>query len=260
MRRAARWATLRYVSGRSPKAKRRHLRLAGGKRTAKERSLYLTYRQLARHILASRLAQLLVKTGEQPEGESLDQTVKRLRNEMDPRAVAEKLFALQDRRRLQAQQRATDKALAEARGGDLARAVSAFDKLLALDPDHPLRGRMAKAFQRQADHLLHLGKYDAASMMATKALHLLGGGSTEDARRARAVRLVAEALGRGDEAGAEWRLSRAVELAPSLEVARRRLERLRSARRRSIIVTAGVSAGVGAALLALLLLLRRRWS
>jgi hypothetical protein len=185
VRQAARWAMLRYVSGRPPRVVKRRLKLPGGKQTGSERALYLTYRQLAVHTLVDRLAEALA--GPQPEA-----AVKRsLREEGEPRYLAERLFRLMDRRRAQAQREAVDQAFALARAGKLDPALEAFNRLLAADPFHPRREEIAGFFFRRGRQLHEAGKDERALRLLTKALHLAPQGP--HAPSARACRSAAEA-------------------------------------------------------------------
>jgi hypothetical protein len=94
VQRAARWATLRFLTGRRPKQVKRQLLLAGGRRTDREQALFLTYRQLAKHAVAkSLLQQRGIKLNETTERQ-----LKQLKLEKSARELALLLFQLQDAR------------------------------------------------------------------------------------------------------------------------------------------------------------------
>ena len=113
VRLAARWAMLRYVSGRPPRVIKRRLKLAGGRQTASARTLYLNYRQLASSAIVDRLAQELAAAG----GPSEADLRKRFREEDDPRYLAERLFKHLDQQRELSQKEHLDRALKRADGG-----------------------------------------------------------------------------------------------------------------------------------------------
>lgn len=254
VRRAARWATLRYVSGREPKARKRRLVLAGGRTTQKARSLYYTYRQLAQHQLARRYGEALL-AAKQATG-PLDELVSKLKTEYGARSLAEKLFALQDARRLQAQQAKFEDALQRARKGELGSAVRSLDLVLSRDPEHPHRGRIALVYLQVGKRALRAGRYDKAVLQLSKALLLLAPDDAK-AREARALRLVAEARRDGGPSRL-FRLRRALRLAPQLETVRKEVEQAEGGRRLGTTVAATTAGLAGAGLLLLLLALRRR--
>lgn len=183
VRRAARWAMLRYVSGRPPEAVKRKLKLPGGKQTTKARSIYLTYRQLATHALVDRLAQELHKVESRP----LEEMRRSLRDEVEPRHLAERLFALLDSRRTLSHRAALAAAMEQAREGKLALAIKEFDRQLAVDPYHPRRKELAGFYYRRGCQLLDSGRPRPALALLTKSLHLAPRGDfVGDARRKRA--------------------------------------------------------------------------
>jgi len=176
VRRAARWAMLRYVSGRPPRVIKRKLKLAGGKETTTARALYLTYRQLAQHALLDRLAQE-IQQGSKPPSGSIDEIRRQLNEENEPRHLAERLFALLDRRQKQNREQALALALSRAQAGNLTPALAEFDRQLALDPYHPRRDAMAVFYYRQGEQLQQQGKTRQALALLTKAMHLDPAGS-----------------------------------------------------------------------------------
>jgi tetratricopeptide (TPR) repeat protein len=254
VRRAARWSTLRYASGRKPQARKRRLKLAGGKHTARARSLYYTYRQLVHHQLALLFAKTKAAAAKTPAPTA--EQLSKLKTENDARSLAVKLFRLQDARRRERDKARLSKALARASKGELQLAVGTFDRVLSKDPEHPQRAAIAEIYLRAGQRDLRRGRYKKAALAFAKALLLLPRG---DARRPklRALRLLAEAR-RDGGSSAQWRLQRALALDPSLEQARRQLAKLES-REATNTTIAGVSAGLAAAgLLLLLVALRRR--
>lgn len=266
VRRAARWATLRYVSGRAPKVTKRKLKLAGGRTTTRERALYLSYRQLATHRLAKDLAKL--RAGDRAGDKGLDELVEKYRREYEPRELAEQLFSAYDERRRGRAKERVNKALASLRTGDLESAVKAVDRLATADPDHPARLRMAAVLRRYGARLLQRGRHEAAVVQFTKGLHLLppAGEAGKDAarvtsldRQLRAGRLVAEALGDGrGGAAVEWKLERAVHLDPSSTIARQYLRRYGERDQHGSLIVVSVAGLCAAIVLGLLLVLRRR--
>ncbi|PIE19317.1 MAG: hypothetical protein CSA65_02760 [Proteobacteria bacterium] len=256
VRRAARWATLRYASGRKPQARKRRLKLAGGKHTARARSLYYTYRQLVHHQLALRYAQVRRKATSSKTPPPSAEELSKLKSENDARGLAVKLFALQDAERRSRDEERLRKALARASKGEFQLAVGTFDRVLSKDPEHPQRAAIAEIYLRVGQRELRGGRYAKAALAFAKALLLL---PANDPRRTRlrGLRLLAEAR-RDGGSSAEWRLRRALTLAPGLEQARQQLNKLES-RQGTTTTIAATSAGLaGAGLLLLLITLRRR--
>ncbi|MBW2730883.1 MAG: hypothetical protein JRH20_00735 [Deltaproteobacteria bacterium] len=260
VRRAARWAALRYVSGRPPRAAKRQLKLAGGKKTERARSLYLTYRQLARHELAARLATLEIKAG-RAKGQ-VDAVAETLRREHDGIALAEKLSVATDERRAQAQRQRYEVALKLARTGRRKTAVAQLDRLLALQPEGSERGEIARIYLREGEAQLGLcaegdrACHARAALALGKALALLAPNAASF-RRAEAMRLIAEA-GRDEGSGRRWRLERALMLDPGSELAQKRIDDLRHQHRSSMKVAMSAAGGTSLAALLLLVFWRRR--
>jgi tetratricopeptide (TPR) repeat protein len=234
---------LRYVSGRPPKVVKRKLKLSGGRLTEKERSLYLTYRQLARYAIVERLGE------EQAANREIDK-------EQETRFMAEQLFKLLDRRRQRAHERKVQRALDLARAGRLDEALKIFDRMLTRDPFHQLRAKMAPFYLRRGHQFLEAGKLRRAARLFTKAIHLAGTG--EVARTARARRALAEALASPGEDHQLWRLRAAVMHDPELGAARKALQQAERVQERRVVVVGAVGGGVSLALIIGLLFLRRR--
>ncbi len=253
VRRAARWATLRYVSGRPPRAMKRKLKLVGGRKTQRARSLYYTYQQLATHALATRLAKALSRRRGRPVAELR----KELLSGVEPRHLAERLFAELDREQARGRTRQLKEAVAQARGGKLEAALARFDMILAASPFHKGRAEMAPHYFRQGKEKYDKGKMKQAMLYLTKAIHLAPAG--DFVVQARAMRLVAEAtLAPEGSTVRENRLRQALALDPSQRRAEWELDRLHS-RHRSRLTMAGGVGGVLALVLVfgLTLALRR---
>ncbi len=255
VRQAARWAILRYVSGRRPRVKKRKLKLAGGRETERARLLYLTYRQLATHALAGRLAKETARSGE-----ALKEVKRSYIREHEPRYLAEKLFARFDRRRERARRKEVRTALALGKKGDLKKALVAFDKILAATPDHPSRDEMSPHYYSSGVRLMKAGRVRRAYLLLSKAVLLSPGAKFADDAKARC--LLAEAL---MDPGMpplhrEWKLRRALDLAPGLKDASLALKGLHSRQRQKIFIAGGMGGGVVLCLLLGLTLLWRRFS
>ena len=255
VRQAARWAILRYVSGRRPRVKMRKLKLAGGRETERARLLYLTYRQLATHALAARLAKE-THSG----GTPLDEAKRSLIREHEPRYLAEKLFARFDRRRQLARRKEVQAALEMGKKGKLKGALSSFDKILASTPDHPSRDEMSPHYYTSGVRLMQAGRLREAYLHLAKAIHLSPTAKFVNDARARC--LLAESLMDKEMPALhrEWKLRRALELSPTLEDARLDLKRVHSQQRQRLFIAGGVGGGVVLSLLLGIVLLWRRFS
>ena len=255
VRLAARWAILRYVSGRRPRVVMRKLKLAGGRETDKARLLYLTYRQLATHALANRLAKETTRGSE-----SIAETKRALINEHEPRYLAEKLFSRFDRRRQRARRKDVQAALEMGKKGDLKRALVSFDKILASTPDHPSREEMSPHYYTSGVRLMQAGRLREAYLHLSKAIHLTPAARFVNDARARC--LLAESLMDRDMPALhrEWKLGRAVELSPTLTDARLALKRVHNKQRQRIFIAGGMGGGVVLSLLLGLALLWRRFA
>jgi hypothetical protein len=254
VRRAARWAMLRYVSGRPPKAVKRKLKLPGGKETDRARALYLTYRQLATFALVQQLAEEL--TGAR-EGREVEAKRKALAEELEPRYLAEQLFRLYDERREKAQRDELARAMAASKTGSLDQAITRFDGILAAHPFHPERASMAPFYFRKGRELLASGKLNEAQAILTKAIHLDPGAAF--VREARARRDLAGALAdRQLTSESEWKLRAALRLQPGLEQARIALRAYERRQQQRLWLAGGVGGGVAMVLLLGLTFVRRR--
>ncbi len=255
VRQAARWAILRYVSGRRPRVVKRKLKLSRGRETQKARLLYLTYRQLATHALATALAKETARAGE-----PLDEAKRALIREHEPRYLAEKLFSRYDRRRHRARRKEVRAALALGKKGDLERALDSFDRILAASPDHPSREEMAPHYYAAGIRLMKAGRLKDAYLNLSKAAHLTPAARFVDDARARC--LLAEVLmdRQMPALHREWKLRRALDLSPGLEDARLALKRVHNKQRQRLFIAGGMGGGVVLSLLLGIVLLWRRFS
>jgi hypothetical protein len=254
VRRAARWAMLRYVSGRPPKAVKRKLKLPGGRETDRARALYLTYRQLAAFALVQRLAEELCGAR---EGREVEAQRKALAEELEPRYLAERLFKHNDERREQVQRDELARAMAASKTGSLDQAIRRFDRILAAHPFHPERAAMAPFYFRKGRELLASGKLAEAESLLTKAIHL--DPEAGFVREARARRALAEALSdRRMTSESEWKLRAALKLQPGLEQARIALRAYERRQQHRLWLAGGVGGGVAMVLLLGVVWVRRR--
>jgi tetratricopeptide (TPR) repeat protein len=148
VRKAARAAWLAYVTGPppppAPKAKRK---LPGGKLTEEEMPLYLTYRELATETLKR---ELLAVEGKEPgKRETAEDMTKRL-------------FALYDARREALWDGVIAEATEAAKGGDWAKAVEKYDRILLADPFYGKRAEFVTGY-------LELGRAQAKAKDWAKA-------------------------------------------------------------------------------------------
>ena len=254
VRRAARWATLRYVSGRPPRAMKRKLKLVGGRKTERARTLYYTYQQLASHALAARLAKALASQ----QGRPVEELKKELLAQVEPRHLAERLFAELDQKQERARASQLKEAVTLARAGKLEPALSSFDLILAAAPYHPGRAEMAPYYHQRGEDLFSKGKMRQAMIFFTKAIHLAPAG--EFVNQARAKRLVAEAIltPQGSTAR-QTRLRQALVLIPNQRRATWELDQLNSRYRTRLAMAGGLGGAVALALvLGLTLVLNKR--
>jgi tetratricopeptide (TPR) repeat protein len=243
VRRAARWALRQYISGPPPKAATRKLTLTGGRKTAQEESLYLTYRELAKKGIVDRLASYQPvdkQHSEQPEGQGLEA-------DGEMRYLAERLFFVLDRRREQRQQEPIEKAIGKAQQGKLQEAIDAFDKGLELNPFHPYRSRMAPFYFQLGKRMLKAGNYQQAMVFTMKAIYLDPEGAFVE--EAKAYQSLAEALS-NPSPEISWRLRAAVEQFPALKPSQDVMKQMNRLQLRGM----GVAAALGGMFSLLLIL------
>ncbi|HEY2748924.1 MAG TPA: hypothetical protein VGL86_30090 [Polyangia bacterium] len=243
VRREARWAWLRYVTGKAPPpAPKRKRKLPGGKEEAEEKPDYLTYREIATLALGKELAAI----NNAPP---------------DPNATAkemtDELFDYYDKKRAAEWDGAFAAAKTKEERGDLRGATDDYGWILAHDPNYARRAEMAHAFARYADSVKDQGEVPRALGLWRQAIDLAPDGP--DARYAGARVALYDALealraGHADVAGFE----RALALDPSLGEAHAGLTRARwlQARRRWIVIGGELAAALVLAI-ALFILWRR---
>jgi len=243
VRREARWAWLRYVTGKAPPpAPKRKRKLPGGKEEAEEKPDYLTYREIATLALQKELGAI----NNAPPDPTLS-----------AKQMTDELFEYYDKKRAAEWDGAFAAAKAKEDAGNLRAATDEYGWILAHDPNYARRAEMAHAFARWADSLRDQGDVPRALGMWRQAVDLAPDGP--DARYAGARVALYDALaalhaGHADVAGFE----RALALDPSLAEAHAGLSKAKwmLARRRWLHVGLGVAAALGLAF-ALWLLWRR---
>ena len=266
VRRAARWAMLRYVSGRPPRVVRRKLKLAGGRQSSTVRTVYLTYRQLAYHAVADRLARELHAAPETQKGgftestrRPLEEIRRSLREEGEPRFLAERLFALMDHKRKHAREQALARALEQAAAGKLEPALREFNRQLALDPYHPRREELALFYYQRGKQMHQQGQHRRAVVLLTKAIHLAPDGKfVSDARARRNLAEVMLDGGPGGARDAERKLHAAATFSPDLHQGRTSLAALERRRHQRLWIIGGIACSFVLLLTFALTRLRRR--
>ncbi|HEX8953047.1 MAG TPA: hypothetical protein VF945_14430 [Polyangia bacterium] len=217
VRREARWAWLRYVTGKAPPpAPKRKRKLPGGKEEAEEKPDYLTYREIATLALQKELAAI---NNAPPDPNA------------SAKQLTDELFDYYDKKRAAEWDGAFAAAHAREERGDLKGATDDYGWILAHDPNYAHRGDMAHAFARYGDSLRDQGDVPRALGSWRQAIDLAPDGP--DARPA-AARVALydglEALARGHaDVGA---FSQALALDPSLSEAKKGLSRARWMRAR----------------------------
>jgi tetratricopeptide (TPR) repeat protein len=219
VRREARWAWLRYVTGKAPPpAPKRKRKLPGGKEEAEEKPDYLTYREIATLALQKELTAI----NNAPPDPNL--TAKQMTDE---------LFEYYDKKRAAEWDGQFAAARAKEQNGDLRGATDEYGWILAHDPNYAHRGDMAHAFARYGDSLRDQGDVPRALGYWRQAIDLAPDGPDARAAQARvALYDGLAALGHGDADVGAFR--RALALDPSLAEAQKGLERAQwmQARRR----------------------------
>lgn len=158
VRREARWAWDRYVSGKAPPpAPKRKRKLPGGRQEHEEKADYLTYRELAMLALR-REAEAVWDTPVAP-GETATDLTQKLFDYYDSKRSAEWNSDFEA-----AQKLSTD--------GDIAAAVQGYATILAHDPFYPRRAQAAPDYYRYAELLLRKGDTDQALVYYRQAAYL----------------------------------------------------------------------------------------
>jgi hypothetical protein len=245
VRAAARAAWLEYVTGPPPKdAPKIHLQLTGGKKDPKLTPLYLTYRELAAIELKNASEDLLEKRYDDDEA-------------IDVAAVSQEIFAFHDRERARKDGERFAKAAELARGGDLAGAAAAYDRLLAENPELANRAEAVPTYLALAKQLEQASTWSDAAAAYGKAHGLAPDGP--DAVNAAAGREYA--LGKaleaaGKDGGANFR--RAAELRPDYAPAKAAAARTTPSTRKPWLLWSALAGALAALALLLVGLQRRR--
>jgi hypothetical protein len=233
VRREARWAWLRYVTGKAPPpAPKRKRKLPGGKEEAEEKPDYLTYREIATLALQKQLAAI---NNEPPDANA------------SAKQMTDELFEYYDKKRAAEWDGEFGAARAKEENGDLKGATDGYGWILAHDPSYAHRGEMAHAFARYAESMRDQGDVPKALGLWRQAIDLQPDGP--DARPAQARVALYDALqalehGHADVAG----FKRALALDPSLSEAHKGLSRAEWMQSRRRWVHAAEAAGVALAL------------
>lgn len=236
VRKEARWAWMRYVTGNPRPAPKRKRKLAGGREEEEEKPDYLTYKEMA--LLAIR-KQVQSLNSEAPAPRA---TLKQL---------TEELFAFYDRRRTAEWDAQFASAQAKEQAGDYKGATDEYGWILAHAPGYPRKAEMTRAFVRQGDALREKGERAQALGYYRQAVDLDPEGPEAAYAGARVALLDAlESLARGHAEPALFR--RALALDPSLKEAREGLAKAESlAGRRVWLEAAGAAGGLAALFLGL---------
>ena len=243
VRKEARWAWLRYVTGKPPPpAPKRKRKLGGGREEEEEKPDYLTYREMA--LLA--LQRLVLAVNNEPADPK--KSAKQLTDE---------LFEYYDRKHQAEWDEQFDAAQKKEQAGDLKAAVDEYGWILAHDPNFRRRGEMARAYSRYGDELRAQKQLTQAVGYYRQAVDLDPAGPEAGRAGARAALLDGlAALDRGHADVPSFR--RAVELDPSLTEAKVGLERALSLGSRKRWIEGAEAAAGGLALLLGLWLLWKR--
>ena len=201
VRREARWAWLRYVTGKAPPpAPKRKRKLPGGQLEAEEKPDYLTYREIATLALQKQLAAI---NDAPPDA---NKSAKELTDE---------LFDYYDKKRAAEWDAAFVAAQAKEHDGDLRAATDGYGWILAHDPTYARRGEMAHAYALLGDSLRDQGETARALGAWRQAIDLAPDGA--DARYAAARVVLYDGLQALDHGSAdEGAFTRAKLLDPGL--------------------------------------------
>lgn len=243
VRKEARWAWLRYVTGKAPPpAPKRKRKLPGGKEEAEEKPDYLTYREIATLALQKQLQAI---NNEPPDPN------------VSAKEMTDELFEYYDRKRAAEWDDEFAAARAKEERGDVKGAVGEYGWILAHDPSYARRGEMAHGFARWGDSLRDQGDVSRALGAWRQAIDLAPDGP--DARYA-AARVALydglQALAHGHADVGAFR--RALALDPSLTEARSALARAESMATRHRLARVGEASLAALAVALLLWLLWRK--
>lgn len=217
VRKEARWAWLRYVTGPAPPpAPKRKRKLAGGKEETKEKADYLTYREIAQLALQKKLTEI---NGVSPDPKR------------PAKDLTDELFAHYDKQRAALWDQQFEEGRKKEQANDVKGAVEIYGWILSFDPNYARRSEMATAYARFGDQLHAEGKTAQALGWYRQAVDLDPEGTQASYAGARVAMLDGEqalALGHGDPA----LFRRALTLDPSLKRAREGLARAEALRGR----------------------------
>jgi tetratricopeptide (TPR) repeat protein len=213
VRKEARWAWLRYVTGKPPPpAPKRKRKLPGGKEEEEEKPDYLTYREIA---LLALQRQVQAINNEPPSARA------------SAKELTDQLFDYYDKKHAAEWDEQFNAALAKEQAGDWKGATDEYGWILAHDPNYARRAEMAKAYARFADDLRQKKQLSQALGYYRQAVDLDPNGPEARYASARVALLDGqEALSHGQADVSSFK--KAVALDPSLSEAKDGLERAES--------------------------------
>ncbi|MEJ7603511.1 MAG: tetratricopeptide repeat protein [Kofleriaceae bacterium] len=258
VREAARQAWLGYITGPPPPpAPKKKLQLPGGKETKKPKPLWLTYRELADNELRN-TSNTLLHTDYVIEDPSLDDNDRPDKAQtIDLAAVTKQLFAYFDGERAKRDGALWTQAKVFATTGELAKATSLLDRLIAANPERPEHAEMAEVYFNWARKLEQEGKWGEASAAYSKA-HGIDpkGGNATQALAAHHFMLGKALEAQGKDGGADFR--RAVALVPDYAPAKTAADRVGGSRPVWMLYAAVGAGGLAMVLFAAAMMRRRR--
>jgi tetratricopeptide (TPR) repeat protein len=234
VRKEARWAWLRYVTGRPPPpAPKRKRKLAGGREEEEEKPDYLTYREIA--VLALQ-KQLQTINQEPPDPKK------------SAKEMTDELFDYYDRQHAAEWDAQYQAAQAKEQAGDWKGATDEYGWILAHDPTFNKKAQMAHAYAKYGDDLRTQKQIPQALGFYRQAVDLDPNGPEAKYASARVALLDGEqALQHGHADVVAFR--RAVSLDPSLSEAKNGLARAEALEGRKRWLEAAEAAGAIFALL-----------
>jgi len=243
VRKEARWAWLRYVTGKPPPpAPKRKRKLPGGREEEEEKPDYLTYREIAVLALQKQVQEI---DGAPPSPKA------------SAKELTDHLFDYYDKRHAAEWDDQFGAAQAREVAGDWKGATDGYGWILAHDPGYARRAQMARAYARYADELRQKKQIPEALGYYRQAVDLDPSGPEARGAAARVALLDGEEAlshGRADLPS----FKKALSLDPSLAEARDGLARAEAiAGRRRWLEAAEAVAAVFALLFALWFLWKR---
>lgn len=244
LRKAAREALLKYITGPKPKdAPKKKLQLTGGRLTDEEQPLWLTYREIANFRIRGLYQSIMQE--KPPKRTSLAK-------------LAKTIFKRWDEQRNERWNKQFSDAYALAESQKWAEATAAFDRILALYPVHEKRAQMVRAYFEHGRLLARQKSYRQASAAFSKAQGLDPDGSLAQEALANHYAALGRALeAEGKDASAAFRRARIVqaEKPQSSEL----LPEAAGTPKRRWMLYAGLGGGAGALIFMILgLAIRRR--